>query len=277
LLTFRNTPIEHCAVPLEQVVRVLQVQNEQVEWAGGRRTMQYRGASLPLVTLRDTAQVAELLPEQEKTVVIFNVFGREIGLLAGMPVDVVETAVAIDQETLHQLGVLGSAIVDDYTTLILDIFEIVATLHPDWAAEVKPGPEQPAASGDVILLAEDSDFFRGQVRRYLESDGYTVISAVDGQEGWELLQSNAGMVCLVLTDIEMPRLDGLGLTRAIRADQRFVDLPIIALSSLASEEDNSRGLAAGVNEYQVKLDREKLLEGIRNLLQKTGRKGAGPP
>lgn len=88
-----------------------------------------------------------------------------------------------------------------------------------------------------------------------------------------MLDANADKVRLVLTDVEMPRLDGLGLTRAIRADQRFNSLPIIALTSLASEDDNARGLAAGVNEYQVKLDREKLLEGIKNLLQKADNKG----
>jgi len=90
-----------------------------------------------------------------------------------------------------------------------------------------------------------------------------------------LLDANADKVRLVLTDIEMPRLDGLGLTRAIRADQRFNSLPIIALTSLASEDDNTRGLAAGVNEYQVKLDREKLLEGIKNMLQKAENKSGG--
>lgn len=268
LLTFRNAPHEYCAIPMDLVVRILQVQNEQIEWAGGRRTMQYRNASLPLVTLKDTAQVSELLPNQEKAVVIFNVLGHEVGLLAGMPVDVLETKAVIDHKTLHQKGVLGSAILDGNTTLILDIFEMVATLHPDWAAEAEQNGTQSTGSGDVILLAEDSDFFRGQVRRYLESDGYSVISAVDGQEAWELLQSNSDKVRLVLTDIEMPRMDGLGLTRTIRADQRYTVLPIIALTSLASEEDNSRGYSAGVNEYQVKLDREKLLEGIRNLLQK---------
>ena len=270
LLAFRNSPPEYCAIPMDLVVRVLQVENGQIEWTGGRRTMQYRDASLPLVTLKDTAQVGELQAEQEKVVVIFNVLGHEVGLLAGMPVDVVDTSAAIDHETLHQKGVLGSAIIDGNTTLILDIFEIVAALHPDWAAEAAQSAPQPNPDADVILLAEDSDFFRGQVRRYLESDGYSVISAVDGQEAWELLGSNAGKVKLVLTDIEMPRLDGLGLTRAIRADQRFSGLPVIALTSLASDEDNARGLAAGVNEYQIKLDREKLLEGIRNMLQKAG-------
>jgi len=267
LLAFRNAPTEYCAIPMDLVVRILQVQNEQIEWAGGRRTMQHRNASLPLVTLKDTAQVSELLPEQEKVVVICKVFGHEVGLLAGMPVDVLETTAVIDHETLRQKGVLGSAIMDGNTTLILDIFEMVAMAFPDWTVEAGNATALPAETEDLILLAEDSDFFRGQVRRYLESDGYSVLSAVDGQEAWELLQANASKVRMVVTDIEMPRMDGLGLTRSIRADQRFTPLPIIALTSLASEEDNARGFAAGVNDYQVKLDREKLLEGVRNLLR----------
>ncbi|HNA89421.1 MAG TPA: chemotaxis protein CheW [Anaerolineales bacterium] len=266
LLAFRNAPNEYCAIPMDLVVRILQVQNGQIEWAGGRRTMQYRNASLPLVTLRDTANVSDLQPDQEKVVVICKVFGHEVGLLAGMPVDVLETTAAIDNDTLRQKGVLGSAIIDGNTTLILDIFEIVAMAFPDWTVETESAAPLPSDTENLILLAEDSDFFRGQVRRYLESDGYNVLSAVDGQEAWEMLQANSSKVCLVLTDIEMPRLDGLGLTRNIRAEQRFKSLPIIALTSLASEEDTARGIAAGVNEYQVKLDREKLLEGIRNLL-----------
>jgi len=266
LLTFRNAPGEFCAIPMDLVVRVLQVEGDQIEWVGGRRTMQYRDVSLPLVTLKDTAQVAELHSEQEKAVVIFNVYGHEVGLLAGMPVEVLETTSLIDRETLRQKGVYGSAILEGNTTLILDVFEMVAASHPDWVAEAEQAAEKSIAGGDVILLAEDSDFFRGQVRRYLEGDGYFVISAVDGQEAWELLEVNASKIKLVVTDIEMPRLDGLGLTRAIRADQRYNKLPIIALSSLAGEEDTARGLAAGVTEYQVKLDREKLLVGVKNLL-----------
>jgi two-component system, chemotaxis family, sensor kinase CheA len=273
LLVFRNAPEEYCAVPLDQVIRVLQVHNEQIEWVGGRRTMQYRGVSLPLVTLRDTAQVAELRAEQEKAVVIFNVFGREVGLLAGMPADVMETEISIDEETLQQTGIHGSAIVDEKTTLILNIPEIVAAMHPNWTTASDPVIAPAKANAELILLAEDSDFFRGQVRRYLECDGYSVLAAADGQEAWELLDANADKVRLVLTDVEMPNLDGLGLTRTIRADSRFDGMPIIALTSLASEEDYERGMASGVTEYQVKLDREKLLMAVRTLLQRMERAG----
>ena len=71
---------------------------------------------------------------------------------------------------------------------------------------------------------------------------------------------------VLLLDLEMPRMDGLTLTRRIRADARFSALPVIALSSLAGEEEIARGLAAGVNEYQVKLNKDDLIESLRRLV-----------
>ena len=123
------------------------------------------------------------------------------------------------------------------------------------------------ADGVTILVAEDSDFFRGQIQRLIEGVGYKVLTADDGQSAWEMLDSHASEISLVTTDIEMPRLDGLGLTKRIRADSRFTELPIIALSTLASEEEMAHGLAMGLSEYQVKLDQDQLLESIGKALR----------
>jgi two-component system, chemotaxis family, sensor kinase CheA len=267
-LTFRNAPDEFCAAPMELVARVSQVRNDQIQTVGGRRTMQYRGGSLPLVTLKDAAQVSELHPEQDKAVVVFNIFGREVGLLAGMPVDVVETTAAVDQETLRQKGVLGSAVIGKNTTLIIDIHDLVEAVFPDWSVRRNHPAEKTGPTSDVVLLAEDSEFFRNQIKRFLESDGYTVLAAEDGQVAWELLQKNAAKVKVVVTDIEMPRMDGLTLARTLRADRRFTHLPVFGLSSLAGEDDAARARSAGVDEYHIKLDRDKLLEGLRRILQK---------
>jgi two-component system chemotaxis sensor kinase CheA len=113
------------------------------------------------------------------------------------------------------------------------------------------------------LVADDSDFFRGQIQRLVEAVGCRVLAAEDGQAAWELLDLHADEVDMLATDVEMPRMDGLALTRRIRADGRFAQLPIIALSSLAGEEEIASGLAAGVNEYQVKLNKDELIESIR--------------
>jgi two-component system chemotaxis sensor kinase CheA len=82
----------------------------------------------------------------------------------------------------------------------------------------------------------------------------------------------------VVTDIEMPRLDGLGLAKRIRADERTAGLPMIALTSLASEDDVARGKAAGIDDYQTKLDRDQLLERLRGFWTASAREsnpGAG--
>lgn len=93
-----------------------------------------------------------------------------------------------------------------------------------------------------------------------------MLDAADGELAWQLLQENAGKVNAVVTDIEMPRLGGLGLTQRIRADQRFVRLPIIGLTSLAGEDDVAKGKAAGIDDYQVKLDRDRLASSLSSYL-----------
>jgi two-component system chemotaxis sensor kinase CheA len=125
-----------------------------------------------------------------------------------------------------------------------------------------PGGD-PGGEPFTVLVADDSDFFRGQIQRLIEGEGCLVLAAEDGQAAWEMLERHAGQVDLLATDVEMPRLDGLGLTRRIRADARFAGLQIIALSSLAGEEEIARGLAAGVDEYQIKLDKDRLSDSIR--------------
>jgi two-component system chemotaxis sensor kinase CheA len=268
LLLFQNGPGEDCAVPIELVTRVERVRAAQVENLGGRRTMQYGGVSLPLVALRDVAAVDEMVESQQWVVVVFDCAGKTLGLLAAEPLDMVETRVVMDTGTLRQPGVAGSALLNGRTTLMLDIFELAGKFR-----RAGPEPERRAATpldlslqGATILVAEDSDFFRGQIQRLMEGVGYKVLTADDGQSAWEMLDSHASEISLVTTDIEMPRLDGLGLTKRIRADARFDHLPIIALSTLASEEEMAHGLAVGLNEYQVKLDQEQLLDSIGKAL-----------
>lgn len=270
LLLFHNAPLEPCAVPIELVSRVERVRPDQVESLAGRRTMHYQGASIPLVSLRDSAAVGELSADQGWIVVIFEIGGAPLGLLAAEPLDMIEEILQIDETTLRQPGIAGSAILRGRTTLIVDIFELVEKIRPASApARRNASMHRTENSHSTVLVAEDSEFFRGQIQRLIEAVGYRVIAAEDGQAAWEILDRNAGEIALVATDVEMPRLDGLSLTRQIRADGRFDELPVIALSSLAGEEEIARGMAAGVSEYQVKLDPDELVASIRKAIERT--------
>jgi two-component system, chemotaxis family, sensor kinase CheA len=272
LLLFHNAPDELCATPLDIVLRIERITQSTIENTGGRRTMQYRGASLPLLSLSDAANVKPIGESKDFAVIVFNVRGREVGLLGAMPVDVVEIKTSIDQLTHRQRGIVGSTIIQNRTALITDIFELVDAAYPEWSllqeqAETIAGNKN--TGGNTVLLAEDSGFFRAQIKRYMEDAGYKVMEAPDGEAAWDLLLQNIEAVQAIVTDIEMPRLTGLELVQRIRADERTAKLPVIALTSLASEEDITKGKAAGIDDYQIKLDRDKLIESLRQSMARS--------
>ena len=100
----------------------------------------------------------------------------------------------------------------------------------------------------------------------MEDAGISVLEASDGEKAWQVLLENLDEVQAVVTDVEMPELNGFQLAQRIRADSRTARLPIIGLTSLAGDEDVAQGKAAGFDDYQVKLDRDQLLMCIQSHL-----------
>ncbi|MFW5735056.1 MAG: response regulator, partial [Oceanidesulfovibrio sp.] len=117
-----------------------------------------------------------------------------------------------------------------------------------------------------VLVVEDSITSRMLIKNVLEAAGYEVLTAVDGMEGYAVLRSTP--LDIVVSDVEMPRLDGFGLTEKIRADARLADMPVVLVTSLDSREHRERGLNVGANAYIVKskFDQSNLLEVIHTLI-----------
>ena len=162
---------------------------------------------------------------------------------------------------------MGSVVIDGRTTLLVDVFDIISTLNPEWFLKKKEPEKAPETSGR-ILIAEDSNFFRDQVKSFIEDEGYVVIEAKDGLEAWNLLEKQGDSISLVVTDLEMPNLDGFGLAKKIKSHERYKHLPVIALTTLAEDDDIARGRKVGIDDYQIKLDREKLMDGIDRFMRK---------
>lgn len=266
LLIFRNASSEQFCVPQGLVLRIEKIKAADIEEIGGQRVIQCRGENLPLFSIDQVARVKSIEERSEYLAIVFKLAGKEVGLLATPPIDVITTRSKFDRGTLAQPGIMGSTIIGSQTTLMVDIFVIVDTLHPDWFNKletVKTDVDKAA----TILYAEDSNFFRTQVKNYLSEAGYNVLDAADGQLAWGLLNEHADDINLVVTDIEMPNMNGLQLTERIRKEERFANIPIIALTTLASQEDMDKGIKAGITEYQVKLDREHLIESIYSQLK----------
>jgi two-component system chemotaxis sensor kinase CheA len=135
LLVFRNAENEQFAVPLAQVGRIEKIKKADIELVGGKKVIQYRGGSLPLFAIDEVAKVKPLAAREELIAIVFTLSGREVGLLATGPVDAIELALEVDDSTLKQPGIMGSAIIGDYTTLMVDIFGLIGALNPEWFSE----------------------------------------------------------------------------------------------------------------------------------------------
>ena len=267
LLTFRSSEEEQFAVPLNQVERIEKIKRSDIEELGGKRVMQYRGGSLSLIAVEDVAMVQPLADHDDLLVIVFNIANQIVGLLAIGPIDAIEISVSIDDVTLKQPGVMGSTIIDGQTTMLIDIYEIVGVLFPEWFEDQEVFEVEEEGRVPTILIAEDSNFFRNQVKNYMTESGYEVIEGEDGAIAWELLQEHGDEITIVVTDIEMPNMDGFELTETIRKDSRFANIPVIALTTLAGEEDVAKGKAVGVNEYHIKLDKEKLMASVHHYVK----------
>ena len=267
LLIFRNAEDEQFAVPLGLVERVEKIKRSDIENVGGKNVIQYRGASLPLFAIEQVANVKPLADKEDLLVIVFSIGGRDIGLLATPPLDATEEALVVDDMTLKQTGIMGSAIIGNQTTLMVNIFGIVETLNPNWF-DKKNTVMVSDSEAATVLYAEDSNFFRSQVMEYLKDDGYNVIEAEDGVIALDLIEKHVDEISLVITDIEMPNMDGFELTSRIRSDERYKHLPVIALTTMASDDDIKRGGEVGIDDYQIKLDKENLMKSVHDHLSR---------
>jgi len=277
LLVFRNAEEansiqeEQFALPLNQVLRIEKIRMCDLQSFGGIKVIQYRGGNLPVFSIDEIAKVRPLAVREHLLVIVFMVAARELGLLAIGPVDSVVTEAVANGSALKQPGIMGSIILNGKTTLLVDVLDLVRNLQPSWFSAVNSPSKLNSnglaiVEGETILVVDDSNFFRNQIKSFIQQEGYQVVDAEDGEVAWLILQKLGQDISLVVTDMEMPRLDGFELTATIRKDERFSRIPIIAMTTLADDKDMERAKLAGVNEYLLKLDKEKLLDSISALI-----------
>jgi two-component system, chemotaxis family, sensor kinase CheA len=146
-----------------------------------------------------------------------------------------------------------------------DLMRSAVRASADWMPAAA-GTGDLAEQRKAVLVAEDSITSRILLRNILEAAGYQVETAVDGIDAFTKLRG--GEFDLVVSDVEMPRLDGFGLTARVRADSKLADLPVVLVTALDSREDRERGIDVGANAYIVKgnFDQSNLLSVIERLI-----------
>jgi two-component system, chemotaxis family, sensor kinase CheA len=245
------------ALPMESVDEARLVPRESLFLLEGRLTLSVRGEAIPVAPLHEvlglpgtphTARVLSCVLIQEGT--------RRAGILVEALEDEQELLLKPLAGQLRNLPLVTGATVlgTGEICLALAASELLTRVHEQQAGSWAT-VQAAVAPKKTVLLVEDSVTTRTWEKRALEGAGYIVVTAVDGEDGYEKLLSQPfdGIV----SDIEMPRLDGLALTERVRKDSRFATLPIILVTTHGTEEDRQRGMSAGANAYLVKGPLEK--------------------
>ena len=272
LLLFNASPVEQYAVPLNLVHRIDRIKFSDIQYISGTKIIQCGENTIPVFYINEIVKELEPLSEDAPLLsIIFKVGNRNFGFIASHPIDAIDLENKIDENTFIKDGIIGSVIINNKPVLLIDVDESASILKPEWYAERIEKKslliEEKSNEDNVILLAEDSDFFRTQLKKYIESEGFKVIEAEDGLIAWNKLNQHADEIKLLVTDIEMPNMNGFELTEEIRKSKDYSDLPIIAVTSLASEEDITRGTKCGIDDYQIKLNKENLMKSIRDFFR----------
>src|ERR1700688_4791910 len=254
LLVFRAGSAQPKAVPLGLVTRLEELPIDKIELSNGRYMVQYREKLMPLVQMEGVSvQTSGAQP-----ILVFADDGRSMGLVVDEIIDIVEERLHIEVAGSGE-GILGSAVIKGQATEVIDVGHFLPMAFADWFSRKEMRPSQLAQS---VLLVDDSAFFRNMLAPVLKAAGYRVRVAPNAQEGLMALRSGQSFD-VVLTDIEMPDMNGFEFAETIRADAHLSAMPIIALSSLVSPAAVERGRLAGFHDYVAKFDRPGLIAALK--------------
>lgn len=245
------------AVPLELVARLEEIDVRDIEVAGDHPVVQYRGDLMRLRTMDDDTKIPD---EGIIQVIVFTYDKKTVGLVVSEILDIVHAKYDV-KLAAKEHNCLGSMVISGKTTDVVDVAQLLNDI-------IDPAQSEPAAAAREkaehcnLLLIEDSPFFRNLTVPFLASAGYKVTAAENGQEAMKLLNANPSKFQIVVTDIEMPGMNGFEFTQAARAIPQMAHVPIIAYTASLSQEVMARGKSVGMNECIVKTDRPGLLKAV---------------
>ncbi|RKH57362.1 response regulator [Corallococcus llansteffanensis] len=254
------------AIPSDTVKRVLRLDKDDIGTVAGRVVARLDGEQLTFLTLSEAIGLPRLelaLESGRRQTAVLLALGDERVLYA------IDEVVGQQELVVRSLGkhlqgvphLAGAAVLDDGRVVpVLNALELLRAAKPEMRSALNE------TKLPRILVCDDSLTTRFAMKSLLEIAGYPVVTAADGEEAWAVLDR---VHChLVVSDWQMPRLDGVGLARRMKGHPMFRRTPIILVTSLDSQEDRAAGLEAGADGYLVKreVERGKLLELVRQLL-----------
>jgi two-component system chemotaxis sensor kinase CheA len=252
----------------------VRVNEEEAKTVENRKTIHFEDQLVALVRLGDVLGLPTQSAADEfagsAPVVVLGSTEKRIAFLVDEILDEREVLVkSLGKQLARVRNTAGATVLGTGKVVpILNISDLIESAVKTTASPVRASltTKDEAASRKSILLAEDSITARTLLQNILRSAGYEVKTAVDGADA--LTELKAGDFDLLVSDIDMPRMNGFDLTAKIREDKRLAELPVVLVTSLDSSEDRERGMDVGANAYIVKssFDQSNLLETVSRMI-----------
>ena len=258
LLIFRAGSHRQKAVPLSLVTRLEEIDCRRIEISDGRHLVQYRDQLMPLLHFETGNGVKT---HGKQPILVFSDHGRSMGLVVDEIVDIVEHKLDIEV-TGDRPDVLGYAVINGITTEIIDVGHFLPEAFEGWFRRRDLSASPSARGTRTILLVDDSAFFRDMLTPLIKASGYQVVAVGSAAEALAALKSDS-QFDLVVTDLEMPDMDGFALTRAIKQVPSAAAVPVIGLAAMISPDTIERGRTVGLHRFVAKFDRSGLIAAIK--------------
>jgi two-component system, chemotaxis family, sensor kinase CheA len=271
VVVFSNSDDEFFAIPVNLLSEIDRCTAAEIRPVGSREFIQRHGASVPLLRLEKHLDVTPLDPGRKSFVVMTpSRLTYPTAIVAGRIEGTLVLGDDINTKEADERGLMGTFFRDGRLVSLLDIYSLLQKSDPDhYKSEMRPDTQSCR-----ILLAEDQLFFRQLVVQYFKSHGIrTVVTVADGRQAIDELSRNPGGYDVVVSDIEMPVMNGYQLVSMIKSDPRLSHLPVMALTSLEGQENVQKGFEAGFDAYEIKLDKDKVVRCLDKLLASGPRKG----
>jgi len=262
ILLFRAGEDSHRAVPLSLVARLEDIDVSTIEKSDGKPVVQYRGQLMPLVKLYDEY---ELKPEGRQSVLVFADGNKSMGIVVDEIVDIMEDKIEIELSSQFP-GQVGTAVINGKATELIDVAYYIEKAFGQTGKASMSGNEGANGKCDVLLI-DDSTFFLNMIRPLLSAAGYKV-TAVENAAAALALREMGHDFDIIISDIEMPDMDGFHFAEKVREGGIWKKTPMVALSSHHSEKDFARGREVGFDDYVAKLDRDMLMSTIGEQISK---------
>ncbi|MCB0414296.1 MAG: chemotaxis protein CheW [Bdellovibrionales bacterium] len=270
-LLFKLQSESSFAVPLALVNRLEEIETKDIEFVGVQPIIRYRDEAMPLICLSSELGYSKSIHEfmerrSEAPVLVVKHHNRLFGILVEQIIDITDHEGNIDHAVSGDKALFGSVFVNEKAITVVDVFHIIdrqeiVKRHSDGKSLVKNVEKK-------ILVVEDSPMFRKLAVTLMEDEGYKVISAINGLDALRVLETES--VDLVLSDIEMPQMDGFVMAEEIKKNEKTKHLPMIAVTTRFSDADQERGRKVGYDHYLEKFKREEIAEIVGSYLKKAG-------